>query len=192
MNRGRSDKPAINRAAELIVGEPIAPPRPQRHGAPAPGVRAAVSYTADMVALAEHDGAWHVLLIQRGKPPYRGLWALPGGHVDPGETAEEAARRELAEETGVTAGRRLDLIGVYDTPGRDPRGRYVSAAYLAVLHDLPPATAGDDAARARWVPLTDLPGLGIAFDHAQILGTALSMAGLTPGGGSSLPDGGAR
>ncbi|AWL36661.1 NUDIX hydrolase [Streptomyces sp. McG5] len=124
-------------------------------------------YTADIVVTTT-DG--HVLLIERGWDPHKGAWALPGGHVDQGETARAAAVRELAEEAGVYA-EETDLLrlGVWDAPGRDPRGRYVTVAYrLTVL----PGTIiepGDDATRAEWWPLTDLPPL--AFDHADILAT---------------------
>lgn len=133
-----------------------------------------VRLTADVVLLAERDGELVVLLIRRGWDPYGGCWALPGGHVDPGEEVADAARRELAEETGLTA-YHLDLVGVYGAPGRDPRGRYVTWAYVGfVSGDVADPTAGDDARDARWVPvasvLTDPRGL--AFDHAQILADA--------------------
>ncbi|ORT47187.1 NUDIX hydrolase [Frankia sp. KB5] len=132
--------------------------------------------TADVVALAEQDGAPHVLLIRRGWDPYAGLWALPGGHVDPGETAHAAACRELAEETGlaVTAAD-LRPIGVYSAPGRDPRGRYVTFAYALILpHPIPP-TAGDDATAAEWVPLPVAFARGFAFDHARIVTDAIDL-----------------
>lgn len=123
-------------------------------------------YTADVVALTP-DG--HVLLIERDWPPYEGQWALPGGHVDPGEDSREAAVRELAEETGihVDAGQ-LRLVGRWDQPGRDPRGTYVTDAYLIVVPDGTRATAGDDARVARWWRLDDLPPQ-LAFDHTDIL-----------------------
>lgn len=124
-----------------------------------------VSYTADVVAVTD-DG--HVLLIERGWPPYEGQWALPGGHVDPGETGRAAAARELAEETGVHVPPvELRDIGVFDRPDRDPRGRYVTAAYLARVPADTPITAGDDARTARWWPLNALPPL--AFDHNDII-----------------------
>jgi 8-oxo-dGTP diphosphatase len=121
----------------------------------------------DVVALA--DG--RVLLIRRGHPPFEGSWALPGGFVDPGERVAEAAVRELREETEVEAGA-LELLGVYDTPGRDPRGHTVSVVYTARLAAAVPARGGDDASEARWFPTGELPEL--AFDHALILGDALS------------------
>lgn len=115
-------------------------------------------------------GELHVLLIKRRYPPHAGAWALPGGHVDTGETAEDAARRELLEETGIGAGPlSLDLAGVYAEPGRDPRGRYVTFAYTATVPHLPQPTAADDAAEAAWIPLAELPALPLAFDHDQII-----------------------
>lgn len=128
------------------------------------------AYTAD-VLLVSHDENSRpmLLLIRRGGEPFRGSWALPGGFVDEGETSIEAARRELQEETGValdsTDG--LKLVGVYDTPGRDPRGWTISAAYTIELPGMPLAVGADDAAEARWFPLSDLPSL--AFDHARII-----------------------
>jgi 8-oxo-dGTP diphosphatase len=128
-----------------------------------------IRYTADVVALT-CDG--HILLIQRDWPPYQGAWALPGGHVDPGETSRAAAARELAEETGVHVDAAdLRQIGVFDDPGRDPRGRCVTDAYLAAVPRDTQIAAGDDARAARWWPLTGLPQL--AFDHADILRLAL-------------------
>ncbi|MFI6344944.1 NUDIX domain-containing protein [Streptomyces sp. NPDC050560] len=126
-----------------------------------------IRYTADVVCI--RDGT--VLLIERGWPPYQGQLALPGGHVDPGETSRAAAARELLEETGVRVDPwDLTVIGVYDTPGRDPRGRYVTAAYLTAVPADTTAQAGDDAAAVRWIPLEDARGL--AFDHTDIVTNA--------------------
>ncbi|WP_019357998.1 NUDIX hydrolase [Streptomyces sp. AA1529] len=128
-----------------------------------------IRYTADVVVTTT-DG--RVLLIERGWAPYEGAWALPGGHVDRGETSREAAARELFEETGVLAAPdELEQIGVFDTPGRDPRGRYVTVAYHLTVVSGTPAQAGDDARDARWWPLNALPPL--AFDHADILTAAV-------------------
>ncbi|BCL20290.1 NUDIX domain-containing protein [Streptomyces tuirus] len=127
-----------------------------------------IRFTADVVVTTT-DG--HVLLIERGWDPHKGQWALPGGHVDPGETSREAAARELAEEAGVYAMlRELSLIGVFDAPDRDPRGRYVTVAYHLTVIPGTPVEAGDDAVRAEWWPLEALPPL--AFDHGGIIRAA--------------------
>ncbi|MFE1188986.1 NUDIX domain-containing protein [[Kitasatospora] papulosa] len=124
-----------------------------------------IRYTADVVVTTT-DG--YVLLIERGWDPHKGQWALPGGHVDPGETSRAAAARELAEEAGVYAGpEELTQVGTWDAPGRDPRGRYVTVAYQLTVIPGTPAEAGDDAVNVRWWPLADLPPL--AFDHADII-----------------------
>ncbi|MFF0486762.1 NUDIX domain-containing protein [Streptomyces sp. NPDC004435] len=131
-----------------------------------------IRYTADVVAVTE-DG--RVLLIKRGWDPYEGHWALPGGHVDCGETGLRAAVRELEEETGVRVTEdELRLVGVWDQPDRDPRGRYVTVTYLATVPADTRATAGDDARDARWWPLTGLPER-LAFDHADILAAVLRL-----------------
>ncbi|MFF3531387.1 NUDIX domain-containing protein [Streptomyces rubiginosohelvolus] len=123
-----------------------------------------IRYTADVVLLA----AGQVLLIQRRWDPHAGSWALPGGHVDIGEASLQAAVRELEEETGITiAATEMRQVGAFDAPGRDPRGRYVTVAYTAALPEPVAPTPLDDAADARWWPLTDRPDL--AFDHADIL-----------------------
>jgi 8-oxo-dGTP diphosphatase len=134
---------------------------------------------ADLVILTVRDGSLQVLLIRRGIAPYRGRWALPGGFVRPKEDLEEAARRELEEETGLVSDRiHLEQVATYGEPGRDPRGRVISVTYLALVPDLPTPVAGTDAASAEWVAvnevLTDKNRL--AFDHHRILTDAVERA----------------
>ncbi|MBB4969022.1 NUDIX domain-containing protein [Saccharothrix violaceirubra] len=136
------------------------------------------TYTADLVVLAPRGGVPNLLLIERGKNPFANRWALPGGKVDSGETFTQAALRELVEETGVRVGySALRRVGMYDEYGRDPRGRYVSTAFLVVLGEMPTAVAGDDAADVRWVPVTELDPVELdrlAFDHGRIVSDALA------------------
>lgn len=106
-------------------------------------------YTSDVVVIGRGSGQAHVLLIQRRWDPYKGQWALPGGHVDPGGKSIDAGRRELAKETGLKVGK-LRYIGTWDEAGRDPRGPYYTDAYLAQVADLPTPRAGDDAKNAKW------------------------------------------
>ena len=129
--------------------------------------------TVDCVVI---DALQRVLLIQRGHPPFQGAWALPGGFVDVGETVEAATRRELLEETGVKAGK-LQLVGVYSDPGRDPRGHTVSVVYLTRV-EAAGAVAGDDAAAVTWVK--DYQSFNLAFDHAQILRDAFTLVKQSP------------
>jgi 8-oxo-dGTP diphosphatase len=113
--------------------------------------------TVDAVTVAPSaDGGPSVLLIRRAHDPFAGSWALPGGFVDSDEDLEQAARRELAEETGVVA-HSMRQIGAFGDPGRDPRGRSISIAFLAVLDAMSSAQAGDDAAEARWFPIDRVP-----------------------------------
>lgn len=134
--------------------------------------------TADAVVFGENNGALHVLLIRRRWEPFAGHWALPGGHVDPGEQAHAAAVRELEEETGlrVTPGSFLPF-GAYGDPGRDPRGRYVTFAYTARLFSTPEPVPADDAAESLWLPVDDvLAGrYPLAFDHARIVAEAFHL-----------------
>jgi 8-oxo-dGTP diphosphatase len=153
-----------------------------------------IAVTVDVVALTIRDAELQVLLVRRGEPPYAGWWALPGGFVRPqrqadGATREEdlaeAANRELTEEAGPRLrAAHLEQLGTYGTPGRDPRMRVVSVAYLAFSPEMPDPTPGSDAADAQWVPVTTL-GLSetgpaedgrLAFDHARILTDGLDRA----------------
>ncbi|MGC9554498.1 MAG: NUDIX domain-containing protein [Thermoplasmatota archaeon] len=111
----------------------------------------------------------HLLLVQRGREPFRGRWALPGGFVEYGETVEAAVAREVREETGLET-RVRRLLGVYSHPERDPRGHTVSVVFLLEVTG-GTLRGGDDAARATWFSLDDLPQL--AFDHHTIVQDAL-------------------
>jgi 8-oxo-dGTP diphosphatase len=128
--------------------------------------------TVDVVAFAGEPPR-SVLLIERGNDPFAGAWALPGGFVEAGERVAVAAARELQEETGIEAGG-LELLGVYDTPGRDPRGPTVSVVYVLRSDAELNARGGDDAAKARWFPIDGLPAL--AFDHPLLIADAISFA----------------
>ena len=119
------------------------------------------SVTADMVIFARGSEAEHleVLLIQRGRPPFRGQYALPGGFVNPDESVDDAAARELKEETGVDCGC-LEQLRTFSTPGRDPRRWVITCAYLALVEKSEiTVKAGDDAKAAEWfsVKLERLP-----------------------------------
>jgi 8-oxo-dGTP diphosphatase len=133
--------------------------------------------TVDLAVLTLRAGTLHVLLVERGQEPYAGRWALPGGFVRPDESAESAARRELAEETGLAdvSGLHLEQLRTYSDPGRDPRMRVVSVAFTALLPNAPEAHGGSDAAQARWTPY-DRAG-PLAFDHDRILADARERVG---------------
>ncbi|MEV0196125.1 NUDIX domain-containing protein [Nonomuraea sp. NPDC050691] len=133
----------------------------------------AVLLAVDLVILTMRESRLHVLLVERGIEPYMGAHALPGGFLQhSGESLVAAAHRELAEEADLDVeALQLEQLGVYDDPGRDPRGRVVSVAFLAIAPRLPEPTAGTDAADAGWQP-TDrvLSGeLDLAFDHRRIV-----------------------
>lgn len=134
-----------------------------------------MTITVDLVLLTIRDGVLQVLLIRRGIPPYQGMWALPGGFVLDDEDLADAALRELREETGLDP-RHLEQLATYGTPGRDPRGRVVTVAYLALLPDLPSPVAGSDAAGAAWRPCDEVAGGGLAFDHDRILADGIERA----------------
>ncbi len=141
--------------------------------------RSTVSVTVDLVIFTIRDHELRVLLIERGHAPYQGMLALPGGYVRNGETLDEAALRELNEETALD-GRQLHLeqLHTYGAPDRDPRGRVITVAYLALGPNLPLPVAGTDAEAARWAPAQSVVDgrLTLAFDHATILSDALERA----------------
>ncbi|MCP9959527.1 NUDIX hydrolase [Streptomyces sudanensis] len=130
--------------------------------------------TVDLAVFTLRAGRLHVLLVRRGEEPHRGRRALPGGFLLPRESADAAARRELAEETGLsgaTAARlHLEQLRTYSDPDRDPRMRVVSVAYTALGPGLPEPRGGGDAAEARWLPYGAQGPL--AFDHDAILAAA--------------------
>jgi 8-oxo-dGTP diphosphatase len=138
--------------------------------------------TVDLVILTIREGALATLLVRRGEEPFSGRWALPGGFVGIDEDLAAAARRELAEETGVSGSELyLEQLRSYGQPLRDPRMRVVSVAWLALAADLPDPAPGGDAAEAQWVrvdrALADgVEGMPLAFDHQAILGDGLERA----------------
>jgi 8-oxo-dGTP diphosphatase len=140
-----------------------------------PGKFPAFAVTVDVVILTMADGVLHVLLVRRGEEPFEGLWAIPGGFKRPEETLDEAARRELAEETGVDVPSLLTQFGAYGDPERDPRLNVVTVGYLAVLRDVGSIVAGTDAAEAALVPVSDIleERLELAFDHLRIVQDAI-------------------
>jgi 8-oxo-dGTP diphosphatase len=127
--------------------------------------------TVDLVVFTVRDGTLKVLLIERGEPPFEGMWALPGGFVRPNESLDETARRELAEETGVRD-IYLEQLYTFGEPQRDPRARVVTVSYFAIIAaDRQELRASADAADADWFPVSRLPQL--AFDHERIVDYAL-------------------
>ena len=127
--------------------------------------------TADCVVMTNEPFP-KVLLIQRGGDPYKGSWAFPGGFMNMDETIEQCVIRELEEETNLKV-KDISLIGVYSKVDRDPRGRTITMAYLAIV-DSPETVIGqDDAAKAEWFPINNLPKL--AFDHSDIMKDAIKV-----------------
>jgi 8-oxo-dGTP diphosphatase len=128
--------------------------------------------TVDVVIFTLRESRLHVLLVQRGEEPFAGMWALPGGFVHMEESLEEAASREMQEETGLSQAY-LEQLYTYGDIGRDPRGRVVSVAYFALMPADAPVRSegGSDASQAGWFAVEDLPQL--AFDHPEIISYAL-------------------
>ena len=121
--------------------------------------------TTDCVIFGFNGERLQVLLIERGIEPYKGHWAFPGGFLKMDETAEEGAKRELKEETGL-ADAYIQQLHTFSNPDRDPRERVITIAYYALVK-IQEVKGGDDAASARWFPLDEIPPL--AFDHDYIL-----------------------
>lgn len=124
--------------------------------------------TGDCIVITKEVDA-KVLLIQRADEPYKGCWAFPGGFLNMDETTEQCAIRELEEETGLKVND-VHQIGAYSKVDRDPRGRTITVAYLAIIDNPISVLGQDDAANAEWWPLSALPQL--AFDHNDIINDA--------------------
>ena len=125
--------------------------------------------TADSVVFCNGSDGLSVLLIERMNEPFKGCWAFPGGFMEMEEDAEDCAKRELKEETGLEI-RTMRQLGAFTDVNRDPRGRTVSIAYYAVI-EKSEVKGADDAIQARWFPIDSIPLL--AFDHDKILRIAL-------------------
>jgi 8-oxo-dGTP diphosphatase len=126
--------------------------------------------TVDIVIFTIHSGSLRVLLVKRAAPPFQDQFAIPGGFVLDGENLDQAALRELREETGV-ADVYLEQLYSFGDVERDPRGRIITVAYFALISTGHPLKAGTDASEADWWPMDRLPSL--AFDHDKILAYAL-------------------
>lgn len=124
------------------------------------------SVTVDILVFCKETGIWYLLLIQRAHEPFEGCWALPGGFLDVDEKLIDAAQRELYEETGLS-GIQLNMLNIFDKPGRDPRGHTISVAYTGIVPYCVMAKADSDAAKAEWFSINQLPPL--AFDHNEII-----------------------
>lgn len=126
--------------------------------------------SVDIAVLRRRDKRLEVLLIRRGADPFAGCWALPGGFVGLAEDLDAAAKRELAEETGL-AGLTLEQLGAFGDPQRDPRERVITVAYYGeAAEDSTDARAASDATEVAWLDVERLPTL--AFDHAEIIAAA--------------------
>lgn len=129
--------------------------------------REPVSITVDIIC---YKSSGEILLIKRANAPEIGKWALPGGFVNPNETCERAAARELLEETGIDIHPYvLELVGVFSRPDRDPRGRVISVLYAVEVASDVNIVAGDDAKDARFISIgSDLYAIDLAFDHTEM------------------------
>ena len=131
--------------------------------------------TADIAVFTLAEAGLQILLVQRGGRPFEGCWALPGGFVHPDESLDQAAARELEEETGVRDAGPLEQLGAYGDPGRDPRMRVVTVCYVAIVPNLPEPRGGSDAARADLHSVAELEAgrLELAFDHGVLVADAI-------------------
>ena len=128
--------------------------------------------TADCIVFAHEEIEVYLLLVERKHDPCKGQWAFPGGFMNIDETADDAARRELLEETGLVVGA-VRQVGAYTQVDRDPRERVITIAYSAEIDGRQPVSGSDDAVKARWFSIHRLPEL--AFDHAGILKDAMQL-----------------
>ncbi len=129
--------------------------------------RLSLTVAVDVVLFAVQQKRLYTLLVERGRPPFQGMWAFPGGMVEPDEPLVAAACRELAEETGIRDVPYLTQLRTFGDPHRDPRGRVISVVYWGLTPELVPPRGADDAAKAQWWPVDAVPAL--AFDHQAIL-----------------------
>jgi 8-oxo-dGTP diphosphatase len=133
--------------------------------------------TVDMVVLTVREHRLSVLLVERDTHPFRGDLALPGGFVQPDEDLEAAAVRRLEQETGVRRDvAHVEQLGAFGDPGRDPRMRVLSVAYLVFAPDLPAPSPAEGASWVGWVPVADVEGGRLAFDHATVLAAGVERA----------------
>ena len=128
--------------------------------------------TVDAVVFAVSDNSIKLLLINRGHEPFKGQWAIPGGFIGIDEELDDAVKRELKEETGLT-GIELEQMHTFGKVGRDPRGRQITVCYMGIITEgLDCIKAGDDAAKAQWFDINALPP-NMAFDHNEVAKLAI-------------------
>ena len=123
--------------------------------------------TVDAVVFTVTGNTAKLLLIKRKNDPFKGKWAIPGGFIGMDEDLDDAVARELAEETGLT-GVNLEQLHTFGKPGRDPRGRQITIAYMGIISKPTPSLkSGDDAEDAKWFDINSLPE-NMAFDHDHV------------------------